>query len=518
MGPLARNLRTPLVILLSLATILTFLLSGEPAFSQQFKYPKDDLIVLVRAGGLLGLLDELAGTRYEALYHNNGTLCSTPHVTASLPDFSIPRHTRFDLRRGTTNTTISMATGVNIEAAHCTFKTIKVGAGCVTSDINLVGPVGQPIFFFAICYLNVDNWFFVEFPVPVTIPQLVSVPKDFSVKLPNVLTRGNLSINISFGEYDGSKWVKLKPPYDKNKIWPVSGDIGFTNYITGGNPASGIVDETRGSILVAKASATHPRFFNTTADPKEAYSGIRGLNSIFFDDPYAIAGIRIFETLIAPPSISSPSDPRYGLIGGLFPLIVDGKFKVPGGDTLTFNVVFGSFTFSIPGSPANPRAALSIESFSVEDSSGKPLAASWAGTPSASINLPRVKATGDVSVKLGGLKAALNVKLSDGSSVRLSLGSALRSAINVALPKIANVAPGLTLGLPNCMEMGDDRFEALMPCAGGKTRGLMAKTGGPGPINLSVDFSKTSISMPPGEFRLDFEEKCVPTTNPRTEC
>lgn len=498
------------------SVLLAILLSSGSAISQNFKYPKDDLIVLVRAGGLLGLVDELQGTSYEALYHNNGSVCTTPHVTASLPFFEVPRHTRYDLRQGTTTTTIALGTQVNLAAAQCVGTTLNVSAGCLSQDVPLVGPPDRPIFFFARCDLDVFGFFHVALPVPVTIPSLVSVPKDFNVTLPGPLSFGDLALSLSFGKHNGSDWVKLNPPMDKKKEWPLTADVGLTDYITAGDPGTGIIDERKGRILVVKASATHQRFFEYTSDAKDAYSGMKGLNDVFYN-PYAIAGVRIFDTLVAPPTVSSPTDQRYGLIGGLFPLIAEGVLKLPGG-TLIFKVVFGSFTFSISGSPAMPHASLSIDSFSVEDSNGTPLTASLATRPTASVDMPIVAANGDISLRLSAVDTTLVVRLLDGSSVNLTLGPVLQSIINTALPTVSNVAPSVELGLPDCIDMQDNRYEALGTCANGNKTSYVSKSTGPGPVILSVDFTKTSVSMRTGEFRLDFEEKCVPTDNPRTQC
>src|SRR5262249_24774067 len=139
-----------------------------------------------------------------------------------------------------------------------------------------------------------------------------------------------------------------------------------------------------------------------TTNAKQALSESKGLNDLFFTNPYGIAGLEIRDSLIAPPTISSPSDPRYGLIGGIFPLIIDGSLALPNGGSVRFRFVLGSFTFSISGSPPRIHAALSVDSFSAE-LDGNQLGVSLPRAPAVRVDLPTISSGGDIGLRLNSL-------------------------------------------------------------------------------------------------------------------
>jgi hypothetical protein len=490
-------------------------------FSQQaaaqYQYPRDDIVVAIGAGGIFGLIDNLSGTSYDGYYHNNGTICTTPQITGALSRFANARTSHYNLTSGSVNTTVALSVWADLRAAQCTFHTIDVAAGCLTGDIPLVGPPNTDFHGLMVCALDVDGFFEVALPVPIQIPYPVTIPTQYVVNLPTIPPMANLSVQLTFARWDGTKWAALPAPSDHRKAWPLSGDIAFTDYIATSVANPSDIVFRQGSYIVGKASATHARTFVPTNSVPKALSESKGLTSFFQNDPYGIAAITIRDSLIAPKKISAPTDERFGLIGGLFPMIVDVTFQAPGlPSTIGVSFVIAGVTVDITGGTPPIKAGIIIDSLKAfEVATGKPLPARTAQEPSISIGMPTINA-GAVVLELTDMNTTLEVDA--GVSRTISLGAILKQALNQALPHPAFVKPSVTVGLPQCIDMKNARFEALSPCSsyGGTKVGFVSKGGGPGPVTLSVDFSKTKINASPGQIEIDLERVCVP--KPHTEC
>jgi hypothetical protein len=213
-------------------------------------------------------------------------------------------------------------------------------------------------------------------------------------------------------------------------------------------------------------------------------------------------GVR--DSLVAPSQINSPTDLRYGLIGGLFPLIIQGTFKASStAPTIDFSATISSVTVSISSSGIQPGITIEGVSASVN---GRSVPAK-ASNPTISIDLPAVQANGAVHLAIKNLEASLLVE-DGGSTTAVSIGSAIRDALNAAQPFLATVSPSFTLALPQCIAMNNPRFQALSPCVDyhNATVGFISRASGPGPVTYSVNFSKTRITTLQGEIEIDFSQ------------
>ncbi|WP_146006745.1 hypothetical protein [Bradyrhizobium forestalis] len=485
----------------------------------QYQYARDDIVVAM-AGGLFNLIDHLGGSSYDGYYHNNGTVCTTPQLTGVLSHFGDRRESHYNLVSGTVNTTVALSVVAELRAAQCTFHTIDVSAGCLSGDIPLVGPPGSELFHLLVCALDVNNFFRVALPVPVRIPYPIAIPPQYVVNLPSIPATSNISIQLSFAQWDSSKWVPLPAPSDRQKVWPLSADLAFPDYLatTVANPADVVFHQ--GPYVVAKGTVSHARTFIKTNSLSKALSEGKGLTSFFSNYPYAIASITIRDSLIAPQKISSPSDERYGLIGGLFPMIVTATYQPSGSSSkIGISFVIAGVTVDISGNGGAPsiKASIIIDDLKAVDSAtGKSLPARLAHDPSISIAPPIVKPNGSINLELANLDATLEVDT--GTRHAMSFGSELKQAFNQAIPHPASIEPSISIGLPQCINMNNARFEALSPCRdyGGVKIGFVSKGSGPAPVNLSVDFSKTQVIGSPGQIEIDLERACVPT--PHTSC
>ncbi|RXG97198.1 hypothetical protein [Bradyrhizobium vignae] len=484
-----------------------------------YKYPRDDIVVAM-GGGLFDFIDNLSGTGYDGYYHNNGTICTTPQVTGALSQFGDHRKSHYNLLTGTVQTTVALSVFAEVRAAQCINHTVIVGAGCLSGDLPLVGPPKDDFFTILLCALNVDNFFQIALPVPVRLPYPIMLPKQYVANLPNVPSGSNLSVQLSFAKWDGSKWVPETKPADKQKIWPISGDLAFPEYLVTDTSNPGDVLFQQGRYIVGRASATHARVLNTTSDLREALSKSVGLTSYFPNNPYGIATIVIRDTLLAPQTINSPSDERFGLIGGLFPMIVSATYQ-PNGSTDKYGISFviAGVTAQLGGNGGKPtiNAGIIVEDLKAWDSAtGQNVPARLVGKPSISIAAPSVKASGSVEMEFSALDNS--IELNPGAKHTVDFGSLLKLALNQAIPKIASIEPSITIGLPQCVSMNNSRFEALSPCSdfSGAKVGFLSKGGGPAPVTLSIDFSKTQIVGSPGQIEIDLERVCVP--RPHTQC
>jgi len=363
--------------------------------SPPYQYPRDDLVVLMN-GALFNLIDHLGGTSYGSFYHNNGTVCTTPLLSGTLSHFADVRDSEYNLLNGTVKTSVAASAWLDLQASQCTFHTIDVQGGCVTPQIPLVGPPGADFFGFAVCAVDVQHFFKVALPVPVKMPYPVVLPPNFDITLPNIPTTPTLNLTLSFAAYDAATktWEPRSPPADTQRIWPLSGDLAFINKNPNdvSNPSDIIYRQ--GTIIAAKGTATHPRFFNPTASLQTAIDGNTGLDTFFKNDPNAIASIHIRDSLIAPQQISKPTDPRYGLIGGLFPLLIQGSFRASSSaPTIDFSAVISSVTVSI--SPNGIHPSITIEDVAASIG-GHEVPAKLESTPAISIDLPTVNSNGAV--------------------------------------------------------------------------------------------------------------------------
>jgi hypothetical protein len=126
--------------------------------------------------------------------------------------------------------------------------------------------------------------------------------------------------------------------------------------------------------------------------------------------------------------------------------------------------------------------------------------------PSITIDMARSSLNGVIRLEMTNLDASLSVDV-NGTSLPIALGDQVRSALNGILPVFATVSPSITLGLPQCIDMHNVRFEAATPCRdyGNLKVRYVSKETGPAPVTYSVDFRKTSVSAINGEIDMGFQ-------------
>src|ERR1700740_1100670 len=115
-------------VIRSLPLFSLLILSGSlvvpRAATAQYKYPRDDLIVIMN-GAVFNVIDHLGGTAYYAYYNNNGAVCSTPFLSLALEAFGDKRVSEYDLLDATEKTTIAVGAVAHLEASQCISSTIK---------------------------------------------------------------------------------------------------------------------------------------------------------------------------------------------------------------------------------------------------------------------------------------------------------------------------------------------------------------------------------------------------------
>ncbi len=487
-----------------------------------YKYPRDDIVVAM-AGGLFNFIDNLSGTGYEGYYHNNktGSICKTPQVTGALPQFGERRKSHYDLLAGTVvQTTVALSFIAEARAAQCEAQTIVVSSACISGDLPVIGPPKDKFLAVWSCSLDMDGFFQLALPVLISFPYPITLPRQYVVNLPSIPSTADISIELSFAKWNGSHWEPLPKPADKQKVWPIFGDLAFPDYlVTDTSKPSDIVFQ-QGRYIVGKATATHHRIFLKTQSIREALSKSVSLTPYFSNNPYGMVAITIRDSLLAPQRINTPSDERFGLIGGFFPMIVSAAYQPTGSpNRFSISFVIAGVTIELDGNGGSPKikAGIIVDDLKVFDTAtGREVSSRLLQKPFISVAPPTISASGFVGLELSALDIIAEV--SSSPKYTIDFGALLKQALNKAIPPIASIQPMIAIGLPQCVHMNDNRFEALSPCVdyGGAKAGFLSKGGGPSPVTLSVDFSKTQIIGSPGEIEIDLEQVCVP--RPNTQC
>lgn len=476
--------------------------------SAGYKYSSDDLIVNINTQTtVVPILNLLNGASYEFYYHNNGAVCSTPHISITVSPFYFRGSGSADLTKGTSQAFVRVLTGVTAEVSECFFNTVSAGITCDSNIIPLVGnALSGEMSVRPLCALELDGVPVMFFFTQMTSPYPIVLPRDYSVTLPAPLTTNGLSIEISFGKYENDVFRVLDPPFDKTRRFPMSARGVFAT-----SPFPDIHDPSNytipGSNLIL-AGTLRPDEFSNAGTPEEARSNLFPWSSIFISDPYAIGFVRVRDSLIAPRTAAKPTDPRYGVLGGLFPLEIKATLKSDKLESpIKVRLVLGSLTVKFDadgtGSPV-VSAALSVDSLEVVNGdNGTAIPASI--HPSIVLNGPRITYNGQLRVDIQNLN--LDVATTGSTTTVVPLGDALREIINNALPSLADIHLKTTVELPQCIGASDtkSRIDAVSACSsyGNATAGFMSRASSAKTISLAIDPARTTITTETGEIDLN---------------
>jgi hypothetical protein len=479
--------------------VLLLVASWLPASAQEsYKYPIDDLTVAINFDFLTRTIQRVVGLHYEADYHSNGEICRTPKIVASLQRLLFVGKTTADLRDGSAKAELTVRAKAEVLETRCRLGGLKTRC---TAALSVVGATGTKQSIRVSCRILVLGFpFFAH--TRIEIPYPISIPDRYTLKITDPQSSGGFALSFRFGKFQNGSWIALPPPADHVKTFNVGGDALFSPLeppeIT--DPPRFEIETTRN--LTLSTYTTHSRFYGETRSAQAAFLKHAAGNA-FLKKRLALAVIRLRESLLAPRQVSSPGDRRYGILGGLFPLIIEGTYKTP---QLPFpirlRVVLGSLTARFSGENGAPHvsAALSVDEVTITNGE---TGAELPGKVISGIDLtgPLIDRRGQLY--FSAVKLVLTIEADTGTkTIPIPLGPMLRNALNDAMPSVAKMNLQLDLTPPECIPADDKRIEAISACKSfrGEKRKLFSLRERRPISRISLDLKKMSIVGNDGEI------------------
>ena len=465
------------------------------------KFPIDDLVVRFSFGSAAALIEQFENASFAFKYIDNGVLCSSPYVSIALPTVRIETQSILNLLTGSARTTLGAKVRVHFEVSQCTgLGTLKLDVVC--SSHLPMNNFGGELVARSFCRFDNGNIFDILFWITTKTRIPVELPRVVRVQLKDPPPLGDLHVNFQFTEFKNGNWVPLRAPHDRTKEWPL-----VVNAIFGGGFPFPIVDPRAhsplGRDLVLAGTISHPRRFGTTKRKSEALA--ENFPTPIFANLKPPIMIRIKESLIAPPWVRSPQDPRYGILGGLFPLKITALYEPSPSVSIGVEVDIGSLTFRIHQSGLRPQfeVALNVDNISVINRKDGTALVGKLSTPSVVVAGPTIDVAGRVRFDLSKLDLTIESQLG-ANNIAVSLGEALRGVINENMPYIAQISPSFTAAVPECIPAENRRVRAERPCSeyNGETEGYMQRTTAASSKTVRIDFSKTEIYAQEGEVHI----------------
>lgn len=422
-----------------------------------FKYPIDDIVVNVDFLPLVGLVSQFVGSSYAFKYVDNGEICSSPYVSVDVKSTNITWNTDVDVLSGTYNTTVSPVIVIHIEVSQCTgIGTVKTDIQCnATVQLNyLGGALSIP----TTCRLDNGNIFDILFSKTFVTQVPALLPSHVPVQLTDPPSAGGLTVSFQFTEFQNENWVPLPPPLDRQRDWPmdVTAMFGGFSAIQVPNPPTPTTYSLLGHNLNLSGTITHQRFWGTTGIGLLAAIQTTLASFQYKLDPLLF--IRVRQTLIAPPVVATPLDPRYGLLGGLFPMKITAVYEPSSSVSLGVEVDISSVTFKIHAQGGTPtfEASINVDRVNVIDRKTSSTLASSVQNPSIVLAGPTIDSQNNVRFDVNSLDLTVQTQLRF-TNFDIKLGDLLKQTINNNLPNIAALTPSVTVADPQCFPASNPR-------------------------------------------------------------
>lgn len=485
------------------------LLIGSAAIANaQYRYPDDDLRVALRLDPINEALALMVSKVYALTYNNNGAGCSNPNISFTITKAEVDGLSTLKLRSGSVETRLVAEVKIKAEISRCIGTTVRVDISCKGTLPMSWLPPGWRVR--PRCEFRIRNVPFMDYDLTLDRPTPLLLPDDVEVRLPPATARGNVTVDLQFGKYDGTRWVAEPSPKNKVREWPVSGHLMWEPNNPLLIPVVGDPVEVHlfGEALVGAVSIGHERRYETTGVARSAVAGFYFGDRCFWQRPLCAGVVSMKSTLLAPPTLPNPGDPTYGVVGGLFPLMVSATYT---GSDFPFEVglrlvVSGASARISDDGSGRPKLdlAISVEQLEAFDpATGRVLTADLAVQPSLGLVGPLIEADGDLVVAIDSVGITVIVK-DTSHSVTIPLGDILKDNLVPLVPKLANIGPNLNFEVPNCINANQARVVAETPCAdyGGERQGYISIRNPGGALSYGIDFSRTRITARPGEVKM----------------
>jgi hypothetical protein len=434
----------PVYAALLIAGSLTWSLAGQSHIS-----PAWDLRGAFRLSIARAVVVGLNGARYDGEYDNGGVICTTLPVNVQLVAPALPSTSSIRWSDGARELQLRMSGRIH-GAAPCINVAQNIDCGLQT----ILHDATQPIDVRGVC----SFWVLQRWPILLRLPNPVSLPERVPVTLTDQTSGSDSSTIMEFGRFENGSWVVASPPKQRS--------VFLRSFVTGigGRPLTAGPYEGKGEddpILVVDADIGAQRGVSV-GSASEAAAEFGRVNPLWKSQH--VAGLAIRASLFGSGNQVPTGE---GFFGTLLPIRIEGVEDTgigPVGYEMFLTGARAAFA-SIEG-----KDRLIVDFVAEKPRLFRPT--ERAVTPSTGAgphvvaqlvaDLPTIHADGTVTVRIVQFKLQLKGRV---GLVEICLDPAgLEDAINNGTFEIADVAPEVELGLPDCLDTGVDRMNALRPC------------------------------------------------------
>lgn len=424
-----------------------FALVVSTAGQAQYHSPEHDLRAALRVEMLAEGVRYFSGTRYRSEYQNNGTICTSPKITFDLRTVEVGSNAFVNLVDGRSGANISLRIAPQFLVEECGKWSFEPHCAAGTALLTLSSDIPVDGY----CRLVIVTSSFV-WPIHTTIKHPVNIPASFPVTLTSPVETESLALNLEFGVFRNEAWVPASSPTRVVQVRIDSGGMAGQNIIDPQRPTLGF--SSSNPILLFDATVGTPHV-------KPAPSAEQAFQAYMQDAPLEPG--EPFGFSISPSFFGRGSDTvtGNGFFGSILPIRVHG-FQRIGKQRIGFDLYLtdASVRFAeVKGAPVMlvefgvGKASLFDRDIIGKTYPIKKIAAN------ALIRAPEIDASGKVKLKFDELMISLQ---GDGGSTAACLcvrTGNIGSSLGEELP-IIRIESEIVLELPECIELGNVRFEA----------------------------------------------------------
>jgi hypothetical protein len=429
-----------------LPLLVIMLLGPIQAAAQVFAY-EHDVRAAVNLSALSTALEKLSGTRYRAKFHNNGTVCTTPRLEVNVGNAKIKSSTFLHGLDGRSGLGLKLGIDPSAEVHKCGDWGVPAICDWATSFTGLE-PAYQVV---GVCRVRILFWVF-QYSVNFPIPNPFVIPRQLPVSLADVFSPDDPT-TLEFGEFDGQNWTPAKNPKLRTiAILPsVSGTRGTKVPVS--NPKLLFAEDVKDlaiDVAVGPGRAVDVK----TADALQAAHDA--------DVPLGTDG---FVGLSIAPSFFGQGGGHVngaGIFGSILPIRITGIRKI-GQYKLQFEAILSEAYASFVTIKGDPKVVVDFKFGKVEIANltlaGKKVPVKKVGARLV-LAAPQTDANGVMKLNIEDFRISIEGESSTFACLCLDSGN-LNKQIGDNMPPIVAVVQTIRVEAPECIALGDTRFEAI---------------------------------------------------------
>ncbi len=440
-----------------------------PDNAESVPFLSPDLEVRINTAHISRAINKLSGTEYRTEFLSGSRICSSPDLTATL--YSAGLHVNSNLNLKTVSTEIDLDSGLKlgVDVDGCSQAAARIDCSAQSGPfthkdkIEWSGNCNYVVVILGVPYIGVGNFSFGD-----AIGPLVDVAGSYTVSVAE-----ENGFSPQFGAFnDLGIWVPNASPTMK--------EVSLLTRSYGAHPpefkviGQSVVQANRTEALVVSTSVGSP-FFNSASSPEEAAGQYMDIPE--FDSNGSFAQLVLNPTFFAK---TSSNGVKSGLLNELLPLRVTGKVSGQVVDVALDDpeVEFGEFE----GEQAI-RVQLAVRS--INDG-----AYIEGATAYMVFDLPHFSGT-ELFTSLKSARIQIDTQDFD---IDACLDWFITDVIDIELLSLAKLPEKIDIGLPDCLEIGDDRFVADRACAGGR-KGRASRHANKDNFRIEIDPARSTTSL-----------------------